>query len=191
MDENEPQEVATEAEAEDTSTEDEATEDTTEDAPQPPKREETLEQRRSRLQRELKQTEKKLGVPDEKPNLVKTHTGELDETQLLVLDTKGISEEEDIDLIQNVMQRTGQSLPQVLKDEYVTSKLAANAKTRQVSDATPSSTRRGGAVSVNLDALIAKAERTGEMPADFETRVKVVEALAAKTNPNKPRWHRG
>lgn len=121
----------------------------------------------------------------------KATTGELDETQLDYLDLKGINEQEDIDVIQSVMSRTGQTVRQALKDEYVQSKLKSNSEKRAVANAMPSSTKRsGGGGGQSLDAAIAKYEQTGEYPADFELRSQVVEAMMNKQNPSLPPWRR-
>lgn len=123
--------------------------------------------------------------PAETPN-----TGELDETQLDYLDLKGITEQEDIDVVQKVMQKSGQTLRQALKDEYVVQKLAALKGEREVKAAIPSSTKRGSNNGANLDALIAKAEQSGEYPDDFELRTQVVNALEKKNSVNVPSWRR-
>lgn len=125
--------------------------------------------------------------PKETPNQPKT--GELDETQLDYLDLKGYTDDEDIDVIKRVMQRTGQTVRQALKDDYVLEKLKANKETRDNKAATPSSTKRAGAQEASLDAAIAKYERDNVLPDDFEMRKKVVNAQYAKKKGNKPSWH--
>lgn len=117
-------------------------------------------------------------------------TGELDETQMDYLDLKGISEDEDIKVIEAVMKRTGDSLRQVLKDDYVISKLASNKAKREVQDATPSNTKRGGGQAGTLESAIAKFESTGKLPEDYEMATKVVNALADRSNSNKPAWYK-
>lgn len=120
---------------------------------------------------------------------LKAKTGELDETQLDYLDLKGISEEEDIAIIQKVIQRTGQTVRQALKDDYVLDKLKANQQKREVKDAMPSGTKRSGAGGEGFDAALAKFEQTGELPKDYALRTKVVNAAVERTNTNKPAWH--
>ena len=120
---------------------------------------------------------------------LKAKTGELDETQLDYLDLKGISDEEDIAVIQRVIQRTGQTVRQALKDDYVLDKLKANQQKREVKDAMPSGTKRSGAGSEGFDAALAKFEQTGELPKDYALRTKVVNAAVERTNTNKPAWH--
>ena len=129
--------------------------------------------------------------PKVEPVKEEQKTGELDETQLDYLDLKGISEDEDVNFIQKVMKNTGQTLRQTLKDEIVVAKLDANKKAREVKDATPSSTKRGGGGgTTSVDAALAQFDQTGKFPADFELRSKVVDALVARDNPNKPSWHK-
>lgn len=118
-------------------------------------------------------------------------TGELDETQLDYLDLKGITEDEDITVIQSVIKRTGQTVRQALKDDYVQTKLTANKEKRAVQNAMPGNTKRGGAAGgIGLDAAIAKYEQTNELPDEFELRSKVIEAKMNKENATLPPWRR-
>lgn len=117
-------------------------------------------------------------------------TGELDETQLDYLDLKGISDQDEIDLIQNVMQRTGQTVRNALKDDYIQDKLAKLRADKQVQEATPSSTRRSGqSAGSSLELDVAKYEQSGKLPDDFERRSAVINAKVEKENTNKPAWH--
>lgn len=120
--------------------------------------------------------------------------GELDETALDFLDVKGVTEADDIKVIEDIVKKTGMTVRQALKDEYVVGKLAANKASREVKDATPSSTRRaGGNQGTDLAASVAKYEQSGfdakTLPDDFDLRSKVINAVAAKQNTNKPGWH--
>lgn len=133
---------------------------------------------------------KKAVVPKDAPH--KENKGELDETQLDYLDLKGVSEPEDIDLIQKVVTRTGQTVRQALKDEYVQEKLKANQAKRELKSATPSNTKRAsGGQSDDLAAAIAKYEASGfkELPSDFKLRAAVVDAVMDRQAGNKPAWH--
>lgn len=121
---------------------------------------------------------------------LKEKTGELDETQLDYLDLKGISDSEDLKVIEKHLKQTGETVRQALKDDYVLSKLNANKAARDLKDATPSSTKRTGSGQNNdLSLAIAKAEATGKLPDDFALRTQVVNALVAKSTDNKPAWH--
>lgn len=139
-----------------------------------------------------KATEKKVEKVEAKAEPAKSvsNTGELDETQLDYLDLKGISDAEDIKVIEQVMKRTGESLRNVLKDDYVQTKLSANKAEREVKGATPGSTKRSGGQADTLDLALAKHARTGEMPSDFDLRTKMVAALMKKDSPDTPPWRR-
>ena len=120
------------------------------------------------------------------PNSPKT--GELDDNALDYLDLKGVSEAEDIKVIEDIVKKTGMTVRQALKDDYVTSRLTSNKQAREVKAATPSSTQRGASTGDSVEALVEKYERTKELPKDFDLRVKVVNALKDKSNRNKPSW---
>lgn len=118
-------------------------------------------------------------------------TGELDETQLDYLDLKGISDEDEIAVIQKVMKNTGLTLRQALKDDYVVSKLKDLKDAKDNKVATPTSTKRTGAQETNLEVAIAKYEKDPKSleSLDFDTRKKVVNAMYQRKNSNKPAWH--
>jgi len=146
-----------------------------------------------RLRTKLTKAEEKkkeVVVPTTEPVKETQKTGELHETQLDYLDLKGVTEGEDIDVIQKVMQRTGQTVRQALKDDYVVTKLAALKAERDVKSATPSSTRRSGASTNDIDYWKAKFEQDGTLPDDFELRAKVVDSKYDTLSNNKPAWRR-
>ncbi len=141
-----------------------------------------------------KASEKKLDTVEPKvkvePVKEEPNTGGLDENALDFLDLKGITEDEDIALIENIITKTGQTVRQVLKDDYVKSKLETNKTAREVKDATPSNTKRSGAQGDTLDVAIAKYESTGEYPEDFELRSKVVNKLEEKHSTSVPGYRK-
>lgn len=120
-------------------------------------------------------------------------TGELDENALDFLDLKGITETEDVKVIENIVKKTGITVRQALKDEYVLSKLESNKAAREVKDATPSSIRRSGSGAGNdLSLAIAKYRQAGfdssALPSDYVLRTQVINAIEQETTPNKPGW---
>lgn len=140
---------------------------------------------------------KKLG--DKKPEPAKPaepaetapKTGELDETALDYLDLKGINEDEDIKIIQDVVRKTGQTVRQALKDDYVQSKLKSNKEARDVKAALPGNTKRGGSgANDSFEAALAKYEKTKELPTDFDLRIKVIDASSKKNDVSTPPWRR-
>src|SRR3990167_315755 len=103
--------------------------------------------------------EKKVEITPVKP------TGELDDTQLDYLDLKGYTEDEDIAVIKSIMQKTGQTVRQALKDDYVIAKLKDLKVARDVKNATPTATKRSGQqASDNEDYWFQKYEASGELP---------------------------
>jgi hypothetical protein len=125
--------------------------------------------------------------PEPKPE---AKTGELDETQLDYLDLKGISDQDEIDIIQKVMAKTGQTVRQALQDDYVKSKLEALRQEKAVKNAMPGSNRRGSGQTDDLAQALAKFEQTGELPDDFALRSAVVNAKADRESTNKPSWYK-
>lgn len=142
----------------------------------------------------LKRAETKLEkskINEKVEQKLKEKTGELDETQLDYLDLKGVSDSDEIDVIQKVMQKTGMTVRQALKDDYVVSRLESLRGARAVKDATPSSTKRGGAASnTDVAAAVAEYEQSGKLPADFELRSAVVNKLESKSSVAVPSWRR-
>lgn len=117
-------------------------------------------------------------------------TGELDERQLDYLDLRGISDEEEIEIVQRFVNKTGMSVREAIKDEYVQSKLDTLRAIKAVQSAMPSSTKRSGNQVNDLSTDLARFEQTGELPEDFERRSAVVNATVQKQNTNKPSWHK-
>lgn len=117
-------------------------------------------------------------------------TGELSETQLDYLDLKGITDEDEIKVIQSVMKKTGLTVRQALGDEYVVSKLNELKAKKANQNATPSSKRASQAQSDRLDLAIAEYERTQKLPDNFDLRVKVIDAMAAKHSTSTPPWRK-
>lgn len=118
----------------------------------------------------------------------------LDETALDYLDVKGVTERDDVKVVEDIVKKTGMTVREALKDEYVQAKLTANKAARDVKDATPSSTKRaGGNQGTDLSAAIARYEQSGydvkTLPDDFKLRSAIVNAIATKQITNKPGWH--
>lgn len=157
-----------------------------------PKR--TPEEQLAWLEGRTKRLRSKLGLTEKKPVVQKEvqKTGELDDTQLDYLDLKGISEAEDIKIVEDIVKKTGMTVRQALKDDYVLKKLGDNKANREVKDATPGVSKRGGGnQGTDLAIALAKYESSGykELPKDFALRSAVINATANKQNPNKPSWH--
>ena len=128
--------------------------------------------------------------PEEKV-VPQSKTGELDDNALDYLDLKGVTESEDIKIIEDIVKKTGMTVRQVLKDDYVVARLETNKKAREVTNATPSTTKRGGGGSTqDVDSAITKFELTGELPADYALRSAIVNKIEARTSKSLPPWQR-
>lgn len=130
---------------------------------------------------------KDLGLEKPKEETKSTKTGELDDTQLDYLDLKGYSENEDIKVIEDIVKKTGMTVRQALKDDYVISKLDSNKKARDAKKATPSSTKRSGESTDNEDYYFNKYEQDGVLPKNIsqEMKQKLVNRKAGQTDARK------
>lgn len=158
---------------------------------EPPKKEYTPEQKLARVERLRAKYMKELGIEEKsepKPPVQAEQVGSLDKADYAILVAKGIEEKDEIDFVHKQMLKWDMPLTDVLKDEDVQSKLKAMRIEREVKGAMPSSTRRSGGQVDNIDYWIAKYERTGELPEDFELRSAVVNAKYESMSTNKPAW---
>ena len=143
--------------------------------------------RRAETKLEKTKIEKKAEAIVEK----QSKTGELDDAVLDFFELKGYADEEEVEVLHNIMKRTGMSHREILKDEYAVSKITSLRKAKEVKDSTPSATRRsGGAPSNDVDYALAKYEQTGKLPEDYELASKVVNKLVDRNNTNKPAWQK-
>lgn len=145
-----------------------------------------------RLKTKLEKANKPKEEKEEKSVPVKKEatTDGLDETQLDYLDLKGVSDEDEIAVIEGVIKKTGQTVRQALKDDYVIAKLEKLRADKAVKDATPSSTKRSGNQQSDSSSIISKFEATGVMPEDFASRNVIVDYLVKKDRSNAPSWHK-
>lgn len=151
----------------------------------------TPEEELKRLEGRAKRLRKDLGldVEPKKQEEKSTQTGELDDTQLDYLDLKGITEDEDIAVIKSVMQKTGQTVRQTLKDDYVVAKLKELKVARDVKTATPSSSKRSGQQATdNEDYWFQKYEASGELPKGMPKGMasKLISRKEAQDDPHTP-----
>lgn len=105
---------------------------------------------------------------------VEKESDELTDGQLAYLTAKGIDGDEEIEFIQKHLKKTGESLRDALKDDYVQSKIKSFKNARDVAEATPTGSNRGNQTSSKNDPdyWIAKDELP---PAEqVELRRKVV-----------------
>jgi len=148
-------------------------------------------ERTKALKKELSDTKRAVEIAaglKKEPTPVKT--GDLDETQLDYLDLKGVSDAEDVKVIEDIVKKTGQTVRQALKDDYVIAKLEANKAKRDVKGATPSSTKRAGGQVGDIASAAARFKDTGVLPDDKALADAVVDSLTKAGNDRLPPWQR-
>ena len=157
-------------------TEVEAEQETREARPQ-----ETLEARRARLQRQLEQTERKLGITNEvkevKQKVSKTSDFDLGEKAFLI--ANGVKGQDETELAKRIQRETGRDIESLLETNYFQQELKDLRENKMTQDAIPRGSKRSVNSSVDsVDYWVAK----GELPptSDVEMRRKVVNARIQK-----------
>lgn len=146
----------------------------------------------------IKATEKKIEppAPKEEPKAEKPEVKEepkksgLDNADYAYLAVKGIEDEDDAQFIYKIMQRWDKSLREVLNDDEVKAQLQIRKQERDTRAAIPTSTKRTGEPMSTLELDLAKFEKNGTLPTNFERRSAVINAKIEKENINKPAWRR-
>ena len=148
---------------------------------------ESLEDRRARLKRELKQTEKKLGLDsEEKPKGNKSKTNELDRADKAFLVASGIKGSEEFALVQQIMKDTGKDLDSIIESRHFQADLKDLRDKRAASDALPKGPNRTkNSTADSVEYWIQKGELPPNTPENRELRQKVVNARLKKSTDNK------
>lgn len=149
-----------------------------------PKPKESDDAKKSRLERQLKQLNKKMGVNVKQPEKPKKQEeapkkGELDRIDRAVLRTEGITHPDEIALIEEIMADTGKDVESILESRFFKSELKNIRNERTLQDAMPKSTKRANATSPNsVEYWLAK----GELPpaSEGKLRQEVVNAKIAR-----------
>lgn len=139
---------------------------------------ETLEARKARLERQLEQTNRKLGVPVEKKEVKQNKSGELDYGKKAFLNANGIKGSDEIEFVQNLQKETGKELDALLETSYFQAELREFRDKKATSLATPKGSKRSNNSSIDtVEYWINK----GEYPTGAENkelREKIVNAQA-------------
>jgi hypothetical protein len=102
---------------------------------------------------------------------------ELDFGQKAYLKSYGVSGSDELTLVKQFQDR-GFALDTIVEDDVFISKLNSLREAKASADALPKSKPRSGATGVtDVDLAIAKYKENGELPKDFATRNKVVDAI--------------
>jgi len=110
--------------------------------------------------------------PESEKKPIEKKSVEFDYGQKAFLNTEGIKTDEEREYLLTTMEKTGEELDVLIKDEFIQNKLKSIRDKKEVVEATPTGTKRGSssAASDSVEYWIAK----GELPTDPMLRRKVV-----------------
>lgn len=154
--------------------------DTTEDTSKPEKKSESLEARRAKLARMLKQIDKKLGTDTE----VKTETRSSNSNDLgekAYLAVNGIKSADEIAFFNKMKKETGRDAEALLQSTYFQSEFNSFKEKKTSAEATPTGSKRSSnSTTSTVDYWLAK----GELPPASEVQLRrdVVNARIKKEN---------
>lgn len=171
METNETEDVVDGAEYVEETTTDTDTETTTEEVTVETKKPtETLEARKTRLERQLAQTNKKLGVTTEKKETKSgTQSGELDYGEKAYLTANGIKGSKEYAFVQNEMKKSGESLDSILENPYFQARLNDFRELNKTKEATITGKRPGSGAVDSVEYWAAKPIE--EVPQNMRTAV--------------------
>lgn len=139
----------------------------------PAKQVESLEARRARLQRQLEQTEKKMGLSTKKKEVQDSTPNNLGESAFLI--ANGIKESDEKALAKKLAKETGKDLESLLETTYFQTELRNLREAKTTANAIPKGSKRANNSSVDtVEYWIAK----NELPpvSEVELRRQVVNA---------------
>jgi hypothetical protein len=164
----------TEAEAEESETEAETNERVTESKRQT----ESLEDRKARLERQLNQTNKKLGIDVSKPEYKSSKSDDFDYAEKAYLKVNGIDASE-FDFVRQEMKNAGKKdIDAILSNPYFKSELESRRELNRTAQSTIKGKRSNGVATDSVEYWMGKPIE--DVPADM--RIKVVNAKLQKEN---------
>lgn len=147
-------------------------------------------ERTKALKKELADTKKAVEIAaglTKDPASVKKD--ELSDAVLDFFELKGYDEDQ-VDVFHKIMQKTGMSHREVIKDEYAIAKVKAIKDEKDVRAAIPGNTKRAGGQVGDVTAAAAKFKDSGVLPEDQELADAVVDSIAKAGNDRLPPWQR-
>ena|SRR3990167_607518 len=142
------------------------------------------------LKAKLAELEKSGSEPTTPGQNTAAPTSGLDDATLDFFELKGYSDPDQVDVFRKIMEKTGISHREVIKDEYALAKVKEIQEKKDVQGAMPSSRRSGSTSSNDVEYWKAKYEESGELPDDFALRSQVINAKIDKENQTLPPWRR-
>lgn len=173
-------EIDTNEEVETTQEETIAEVETTEEKSEETRKErpfESLQDRKARLERQLEQTNKKLGVDVQKPeNKSSKKSDGLDYGAKAYLTANGIKGTKEFEFVESELKASGEDIDSLLENNYFKSRLENFRALNKTADAIPTGKRSGAPAIDSVEYWIGKPIE--EVPR--EMRVKVVNAKMSK-----------
>lgn len=146
---------------------DDTSEDTTTSEPIVEKPKESLEARKARLERQLEQTNRKLGVTVERKVEAPSNSNDLGEKAYLI--ANGIKTADEISLAKKLAKETGKDIESLLESTYFQTELKSFREQKASADAIPTGNKRASNTSVDsVEYWIAK----GELPPPSEVKLR-------------------
>lgn len=142
--------------------------------PETKKPEESLEDKRARLKRQLEQTEKKLGIkPETKVETTAVNGANLSSEDLIAVVKSNINEDDIADVVKYAKYE-GISVKEALKSNVVKNILAEKEEQRNVAAATNTGAVRRGSSKPSDDVLLERANK-GQVPESPEEMARLWE----------------
>lgn len=160
----------------------EKVEENTEETPKEEKPKRTPQEEYDYHQGRADRLAKKLGIKAKevvKPEVNdSSKPSDLEYGQKAFLKTYGIQGADELALVKTFQSRTGDDLDTIVADDIFIGKLNALRGARESLNAIPKGKPRSGQTAItDVDLAVAKFKEDGTLPADFETRNKVVDAI--------------
>jgi len=126
--------------------------------------------------------EKSKNVPPEKPATKEEKPNELDYGQKAFLKTYGIAGADELALVKNWVERTGDQIDTLVEDEIFTARLQGLRAAKAAKDALPTNPRRGQVVSSKDKADYWLDKPFEEVPANLKRDVLNLKLIKEKEN---------
>lgn len=150
----------------------------------PQKKEESPEDKLARLERQAKQLRKKLGIDtkDDKKQESKSEPlqdkKDFDWGEKAFLKSYDIKGADELSLVKQWIDRTGDSLDSIVEDDIFQAKLGKLREAKAVKQALPNGSKKAPSLAKDqIEYHIEKYNQTGELPKEFDLRSKVLQKI--------------
>ena len=103
---------------------------------------------------------------------------EIDYGKKAYLKAFGIQGADELELVKSEINRSGLELDELVSNEYFMGKIKTLRDAKESANAIPKGKNRSGQTGItDVDVAVAKYNESGELPQDFTTRNKVIDAI--------------